>query len=826
MSLKKHLHEIRKRLPLPKLEIIFYTILVMIGIVAGIVIAQITITFRELSDIKPLESYSTYAVPTKVYDVNGKLIAEFYREKREIISYKDMPQSLIYAIVAIEDNKFFQHRGFNLFAMIRGALIDPLLGKRARGGSTLTQQLAKRLYTSGERSIFRKIVELWYAMQIEKKYSKEEILEMYFNQVYLGHGCYGIEAAAQFYFGKRAKDLTLAESAMLAGMVQMPEGYSLLLNPERAKRRHKQVLDAMVSLKYITRPQADEAYEDFWDNLHAYVKAESVIVQRTSQAYAPYFVEYIRQILEEKFGKDRLYTAGYSVYTTLDLDKQILAEKYVKAAVSNEQMIYDAYNRSMKRALQENYADIVDALGLYLGISSVYVGFSKIQDSLDEAIRDYEDVLYLVSYGLGAEKVNLVLRDRLNPNRIKSARQDQVEGALISINPATGYIEAMVGGKDFSSYNQFNRAMQARRQMGSLFKPVYYAVAIEKKIITPASVFDDAPKVFQDGAGNPWIPRNYEGTFRGEIRVRTALQYSVNLVAIQIWQKMMQTVGYEATASMIAGLLGTTVEDVKKNVMPSLAFALGVGTFTPFQVAQAFSTIANNGEWVKPLAIRQVKDRYGRVVADFEMERDLNKSNRQQVLSEGAAYIMQDMLSTVLYRGTGAGAATAAGFNYPAGGKTGTTPNWKDAWFAGFTKNLATVVWVGFDDYRKALGRHRAAAVVAAPIWMNYMRDVSKMNPPPNFTQPGETVRVGVCAETGLLPTVYCPDVIEEIFLRSTVPSRTCDKHTSDSYERQNKEMEILTNKVDYQFDFGGENSQENWNLDSGQESINLNLGL
>ncbi len=823
MSVKKHLHNLRKKLPLSKLEVVFYTLLVLVGIVAGIVIAQITITFHELSDIKPLESYSTYAVPTKVYDVNGKLIAEFYREKREIISYKDMPQSLIQAIVAIEDNKFFEHRGFNLFAMIRGALIDPLFGKRARGGSTLTQQLAKRLYTSGERNIFRKLVELWYALQIEKKYSKEEILEMYFNQIYLGHGCYGIEAAAQFYFGKHAKDLSLAESAMLAGMAQSPEGYSLLLRPERAKKRHKQVLDAMVSLKYITRAQAEEAYDDFWNNLNVYVKAESVIVQRSGSSYAPYFVEYIRQMLEERFGKEQLYTAGYSVYTTLDLDKQLLAEKYVKAAVSNEQMIYDAYNRSMRRVLQENYADIVDALGLYLGIPQVYVGFSKVEDTLDEALRDYEDALYLVSYGVGLEKVNLFLRDRLNPNRIKTARKDQVEGALISINPATGYIEAMVGGKDFSSFNQFNRAVQARRQMGSLFKPVYYAVAVEKKLITPASVFDDAPKVFQDGAGNPWIPRNYEGTFRGEIRVRTALQYSVNLVAIQIWQKLMQTVGYEATASMIAGLLGTSIDDVKKNIMPSLAFALGVGTFTPFQVAQAFGTIANNGEWVKPLAIRQVKDRYGRVVADFELERDLNKTNRQQILSEGAAYIMQDMLSTVLYRGTGAGAATAAGFNYPAGGKTGTTPNWKDAWFAGFTKNLATVVWVGFDDYRKALGRHRAAAVVAAPIWMNYMRDVSRMNPPSGFSQPGDVVRVGVCAETGLLPTVYCPDVVEEIFLRSTVPSRTCDKHTSDSYERQRQEIEILTNNIDYQFDFG--QPQDNWNLDNGG-TVNLDLGL
>jgi penicillin-binding protein 1A len=823
MSFRRHLHQWRKKLPLPKLETVFYTLLVLIGIVSGIVIAQITITFHELSDIKPLESYSTYAIPTKVYDRNGKLIAEFYREKREIISYKDMPQTLIQAIVAIEDNKFFEHKGFNLFAMIRGALIDPLLGKRARGGSTITQQLAKRLYTSGERSIFRKIVELWYAMQIEKKYSKEEILEMYFNEVYLGHGCYGVETASQFYFGKHAKDLSLAESAMLAGMVQMPEGYSLLLRPEQARKRHRQVLNAMVEMKFITKSQADEAYEDFWNNLHLYVKADSVIVQRSSGAYAPYFVEYVRQILEDRFGKENLYTAGYSVYTTLDLDKQILAEKYVKAAVSNEQFIYDAYNQSMRRALQENYADIVDALGLYLGLPQVYVGFAKIQDSLDAALRDYEDVLYLVSYGLGAEQVNLLLRDRLNPNRIQTARQDQVEGALVSIEPSTGYIEAMVGGKDFSSYNQFNRAVQARRQMGSLFKPVYYAVAIEKKIITPASVFDDAPKVFQDGAGNPWIPRNYEGTFRGEIRVRTALQYSVNLVAIQIWQKLMQTVGYEATANMIAGLLGTTVNDVRKNVQPSLAFALGVGTFTPIQVAQGFATIANNGEWVRPLAIRQVKDRYGRVVADFEMERDLNKSNRQQILSEGAAYIMQDMLSTVLYHGTGAGAATAAGFNYPAGGKTGTTPNWKDAWFAGFTKNLATVVWVGFDDYRKALGRHRAAAVVAAPIWMNYMRDVSQKNPPLGFSQPSDVVRVGVCADTGLLPTPYCPDVIGELFLRTTVPSRTCDKHTSEASVQQQEEIHLLTNQVpsNFNFDNGG-----NWNLDGNPNTLNLDKGL
>jgi penicillin-binding protein 1A len=797
MTIRKVLHDIRSLVPISVVQKIFFGLLVVIGFLTGIFISQIVITFSDLKDISPLENYSRFSVPTKVYDSKGNLITEFFREKRELISFKDLPDDLVKAIISIEDNEFYHHSGFNPVSVFKGVFIDPLFGKRARGGSTLTQQLAKSLFTSGERSLFRKMIELWYAFQIEKKYSKEEILELYFNQVYFGHGCYGVQSAARYFFDKDVSDLNLAEASLLAGIVNAPEAFSPIFHPYRAQARHHQVLLAMVKQGYISRETAEDAYNWFWENYSSIIRAKDITAQRTDKNWAPYFTEWVRMQLVDKYGEDKLYSGGYQIYTSLDLDKQKAAQNEMMSAISNEQDNYDHETRGSANYYKEQYEDIIDMMGLYLGMDSLNIGYSRVRDRLDELLKRVDDPVYLTSFAFGLDGVNKKIRNRYFLNQLVKNSSDQVEGSLISINPQNGYIEAMVGGRSFNYANQYNRAIMARRQTGSLFKPFYYAMAIEKKLITPATVFDDKPMIYEDEAKNLWTPRNYDGKFMGPIRVRQALQNSINIVAIQIWDSLLKTFGYNNVIAFMADMFSISTDEAKKRVEDKLAYALGVGTFTPYELAYALTTFANGGTVMKPISILRVKDRYSRVVDDFEVVRDQDKNSRRQVLSPGAAYLMQSMMNTVLYNGTGADAAKETGFSLDAGGKTGTTPNWKDAWFGGFTRNLVTVVWFGFDDANKSLGKGRTGAVVAAVPWMRYMLEASKNLPNLPFPMPADVTEATVCARTGLLASPFCPNVTSEYFIRNTVPSKICDLHTTDNQGFDSDiQLQHITNQI------------------------------
>ncbi|OHD59301.1 MAG: hypothetical protein A2014_10160 [Spirochaetes bacterium GWF1_49_6] len=793
MGIKSFLYNTRKNVPVKRMQKIFFALLVMIGIVSGYFIAQIIISFEELSDIRPLETYSMYSVPTKVYDIKGRLITEFFYQKRELVSYNQLPEQLIQALIATEDQEFYNHHGFNPWAMFKGVFINPFIGKDIAGGSGITQQLAKVLFTEGEKTVFRKLIELWYAVQIEKKYSKEEILELYFNQMYFGHGCYGIEAAALFFFQKSVSDLNLAEASFLVGLVQAPSRYSPIFQPYLSQKRHWTVLVSMVSMGFITQDEAQNSFENFWENYTTSFKTVGVNASQNESNVAPFFSEYVRKILIEKYGEEEVYTGGLQVYTTLDLDKQVAANEELKKGLDKAQATFDSEFKQAQNAVKKNNEDLVDMLSLVFGIDSITLGEKKSKMKLDGLIHDFDDVVYLSSYMFGLDQVNIKMKQRNMLSSLVNKNQDQIEGALISINPKNGYIEAMVGGKEFNYGNQFNRAVQAYRQMGSSFKPIYYAVAIDARLITPATVFQDMPIYYENQYGQKWIPRNYSGNFKGAIRVRTALQFSVNIVAVQVWDLIQKQIGYGAMVHKIGLFFGLDSDQIQERVKPDMAFSLGVGIFSPLEVCRAFATFANNGQQVLPIAILKVKDRYGRIKDDFESQRDLTVE-AEQVISPGAACLMQDLLMTVLFNGTGAEAVAQTGFyGIPAGGKTGTTANWKDAWFAGFTPNLATVVWMGFDDSTKSLGRHQMGGKLAAPIWMNYMKKAMKYSKIESFAKAGG-VQASICADTGLLPTPYCPNVIVENFLAGTVPSQSCTIHTSEDYKLQHEiGMETLS---------------------------------
>lgn len=834
MTIKRAVHQVRKKLPISRLQKIFFGILILIGALTGLFIAQVHIAFSRLKDIKPLETYSGYAVPTRVYDINGQLITEFFKEKREIVAYEDLPPYLIQALVATEDRVFYSHRGFNPWAIFKGVFIDPLLGRGVRGGSTITQQLAKGLFTESEKTIFRKVVELWYAFQIEKKYSKEEILELYFNQFEFGHGTHGVEIASMFYFNKHAKDLNLAEASLLVGLVNAPNKFSPIRHPYRAQNRHKIVLGSMVSMGYITKEQSDLAFEDFWGNYSETFKNKSVSANRTIDNPAPYFTEYVRGILLDKYGEEMLYNGGLQIYTTLDLRKQDAANKVMKESILMEQENYDKEFRKYQKIFTSQNEDLVDMLSLVLGLDNIPIGPHKTRNNIEELSREYDDLLYLSSFMMGLDDVNeKVFETRYNLANIVSRKKNQVEGALITLNPKNGYIQAMVGGREFSYANQFNRAVLAKRQMGSSFKAIYYGIAVDNRLITAGDVFSDSPIVYYNEAGSEWTPRNYSGTFEGDQRIRQALQKSINVISVQVWDILRRRLGYTRMSKTLAKFFNLSIKEMQTRVQPQMAFSLGVGVFSPLEVAQAFGVYANMGRMVQALGILRVTDRFGKVIDDFEFQRELNKSSDDFVISPQAAFIMSDVLKSVLYHGTGANAISRYGFYYPAGGKTGTTSNWKDAWFAGFTENMVTVLWIGFDDASKSLGRHRSAQTIAAPPWVKYMKAACLVDPPGNFYNPGGIVTKEICARTGLLPTPYTPNTVLEYYLPGTTP-KTLSPISNDTeipgvhYDKLS-DVDILNN----QGDNSGLDSQDPFDSidadDAGLgdlDSINLNSDL
>lgn len=834
MKVTKFIYSLRKHFPLQRIQHLFFALLLIGIILTGLISGIILVTFHQLKDIKPLETYSQYSVPTKIFDIHGKLITEFFQEKREIVPFQDLPDSLINAIVATEDRSFFKHRGFNLMAIIKGAFIEPILGKSQRGGSTLTQQLAKILFTGQQHSITRKLIELWYAIQIETKYSKQEILELYFNLHYFGHGCYGIQSASKYFFKKNANDLNVAEASFLAGLLQAPSRYSPIYHPYLAQKRHRIVLYSMVKAGYLTSEEAERYFDNFWGNYSTSFKAQGISASRGKANPAPYFTAYIRKKLLKKYGKEKLYSGGLQIYTTLDLDKQLVAHRVMTNAIAQEQKHYDLSVKENTQRFRRKFEDIVDLLSLSFGLDKIKVGEYRVRNKLEKTISKYDYPLYLVSFLLGQDQLNRQLKSRFILSKLVKEKKDQVEGALISINPTNGYIEAMVGGKDFNYANQYNRATLAKRPPGSSFKPLYYSLALDRKIVTPATLFEDAPLVYQDAAGNLWSPRNYSGHYRGPVRVRIGLQYSINVIAVQIWDLLLKKIGYTQVAEGISKFTGISVEEAKNRIKPLLAYALGIGVFTPIEVARAWTTFANQGVPQDPIAILKVKDRYGRVIDDFGLKKSQELDEKRRVISKKTAFIMQTILADVLYKGTGHYASKLTGFDLPAGGKTGTTSNWSDAWFAGFTRDMVTVVWFGFDDARKSLGIHRSAAVVAAPPWMRYMEEVHKGKTVQPFVKPRGVIETEICSESGLIPTAFCPDPIKEYFLPGTVPIKSCNIHTSkqeltpdavniNSLSNLNIDLNQNTDTVNPESDLNNQESDTNNNEDQ-LNDVNLNL--
>ena len=694
-----------------------YLIIVFTVLVAGS--AMLGYLLAETAAVKQSEQFTAFNpdLPTRILDIRGDLITEFSsNEKREIIKFEQIPPALINALLVREDRSFYRHRGFTLKAIFR-AVIGKLTHRTLGGGSTITQQIAGLLYCDRtDMSISRKIKELWWAIQMERRYSKDEILELYLNKVYFGGGTYGVSAACRFYFGHSVAEITPAEAAILVIQLSSPAKYNPFEYPNVVQERQSYVLDEMVRLGYLTKEERDESYDEYWAHFDYTRTASSAWFNREDKAR--WFSEYVRRQLETMmYGTMDFYSDGYIVHTTCDLRHQAAAEKemgdYIRIANTRVKN-----TRSHRFAQSELYSNITALVSLAFNIPALHIDSERVQaKTLSYYRSDLNPIVDMAAMLFGLNNLKITGTKSTAKVQDELARKT-VEGTLICLENNTGYITALVGGSRFDESNQMIRATQGRVQPGSSFKPLLYSAAFDTKLITPATVLEDTPQVFQNQSGVPYIPNNYAGHWQGTVLAWRALARSLNIPAI----KVLDTIGFDAAITRSAALLGITDQDEIDRTFPRVyPLALGVISVAPIQMAKAFAIFGNQGRRVDPIAIRTVENRNGTIVMDPERDLRLEQRRRgtaMQVISPQNAYLMTSVLQKTITAGT---LMTASGsgskfrfkdkksgkyFSMPIAGKTGTTQNWSDAWAIGYSPYYTAAVWFGYDKGGQSLGQY------------------------------------------------------------------------------------------------------------------------
>ena len=690
------------------------TILAVTGML--VIFVYIFYLAQDLPSLDQLENYDPDLV-TRIYSADGEILDELYLEKRIFISIDKIPNNMKNALIASEDRRFYDHWGISMRDVFRAVVINLISFSYEQGFSSLTQQVARTLYdTIGfKKTIVRKIKEIITAIQIERTYTKNEIMEMYLNNVHFGHGTYGVQAAAKRYFGKSASALTLGESAMLVGILPAPARYSPVRHTERAHYKRNVVLRVMRDQRFITK--------DIYSEARA-IEVEKVI-EFQAKGTAPYFTEYIRRLMEKE--DDHLgvniYRDGLKIYTTLDTRLQDIAEASLMKSIKSNQ---DKLNKRLFND-DEEFSQLA-----YLGIYP--------EDTVKMMMRG-DSILYED------------LRNKL-----------LVQGAFVVLDPTTGAILAMVGGRP-DYHDQYNRAVQAKRQPGSVFKPFVYTTAIDNGYPVTKQLLNQ-PLVLRvlssEGEWEKWMPRNYDGTTSGLTTLREGIRKSVNLVAVRVVKELVPATEVKATAERMG---------LRTNIRAVDAIALGTSEVYLLDVVNAYSAFANKGVLNQPFGISKIEDRYGNLIKEYF-------PIREEVLREESAYLMTSLLQTVMDAGTGGSARWRHNFYHPAGGKTGTTQNWTDAWFVGFSKQLAAGVWVGVDDPRVSLGEGQDGSRVALPAWAQFMtaaHDTLGLKRE-KFERPDGVIHVEICTLTKDKPTNLCP-LESEIFIKGTEPSQLCKVH-------------------------------------------------
>lgn len=747
-------------------------------------------------DIEAIELYQP-TIPTKIYDIKGEVISEFFTEQRALVNYKDLPPHLIEAIISMEDNNFMKHAGIDIIGIFRGTIGNMLLGRRPRGASTLTQQVARGIVLkSRERTITRKLREIWVTFQIEKRLTKEEIVTLYFNQIFFGHSVYGVQAASRFYFNKDVQDLNLAECAMLATLPPSPNTYSPINNPNISMQRHKVVLKRMNDMKFITQAEGDIAYKEFWESYTGKIGRRGTTAYSASMDRAPYVTEYVRRILVERYDEKTLKEEGLKIYTTIDIEKQEAAQKLLTEALRNYNIKYEGGSLDISSVYDRTLLNKLEMLSLIVALPED-LAYNKFNIAVRDALnKNVSSPLALLSDMFGMENVNDVIMEVMKADEAELSRQ--IEGALVSINPKNGYIVSMVGGSGFTPRNQLNRVTQARRQAGSAFKPFVYAASMDITNYSPSTIVSDAPIGFVFEDGNSWIPKNYSANFKGDVSLRYALAVSLNIATINV----LNYVGVTNAIKYMEPIFKADNDEKKSKRMfnADLTLSLGTGLFTPLELTTGFAAIANEGKEVEPILIRYVTDRHDVMIDNFE--EDLKKEieergGAKQVMSQEVAYLISDILSGVLRGGTATSAMYEAKFTRMGAGKTGTSNDWKDAWFVGYTPELATGIWIGFDSFKYSLGNNQVGGRIAAPIWGKYMVEALKTIKPTWYKKPNNIVNINICAISGKLPSASCYSIKSELFIRDKIPNEICN--VCANYLQDSSELDsIIDSFLDY----------------------------
>ena len=705
---------------------LIFGLLVLTSAAFGALAGLLFVYSTELPQVDELDRYRPSSI-TELYDDQGHVIGTFALQRRVIASYNDFPKVLHDAVVSTEDKDFEKHWGVNFYRVVGAAWRDLVLGARAQGASTLTMQLARNLFLTPERTYRRKLQEMMLSLQIERRFTKPQIFAMYANQIFLGHGVYGFEAGSEFYFGKKAKDLTLEEAALLAGIPKAPNYYSPINNPERALKRRNLVINNLLEDGKITAEEATRA-----KNTRLRLN-----VQWDTNSLAPYFVEELRQSLEKKYGSDKVHEGGLRVYTTLDMQLQKTANQALLDGLAAYERRH-GWKGHLRNVLAgglslDGYRDpdwqepleagsYVHALVRSVSSTNAILKFGKYMASIGSSemawTGKHSPRELLADGDLVYVKVQSLAPD--GTAKVSLEQDSGTQGALIALDNSTGDIKAMVGGRDFDE-SKFNRATQALRQVGSAFKPYVYTTAVEKGA-SPDDVILDAPVTFMTASG-PYSPHNYDGKYEGTITLRRAISQSRNIPAL----KLADRVGINAVIET-ARRFGIT------SPLPAyLPVAIGAAEVTLIEETAAFTTFPNDGVRVVPRYVRRVTDYQGQILEeDYPEVRD--------VTTPQTARVMTSLLQQVVQNGT---AFAAASLKHSLGGKTGTTNDFTDAWFVGFSPSITCGVWVGFDE-KKTLGNKETGARAALPIWMDFMRVALVGRDDENFTPPQPVAHAAV----------------------------------------------------------------------------------
>jgi penicillin-binding protein 1A len=771
----------------------FYVIYVFIFSALLLLLSGALLLFyysHRLPDFAPLKERNLN-VHSTVYSEEDEVVGKFLLDNRIPIPYERIPKQLVNAFVAAEDSEFFQHKGVDFKGILRAMFKNILAGRIVQGGSTITQQVTKTFFLTPKRSWLRKLKEVAYAFGLERDFTKEEILTLYLNNIYLGNGAYGVEAAAESYFNKRTEGLNLAEMAMMAGLVKAPSRYSPVNNLKKAKDRQAYVLTRMTDLGFISQEEKTKA-------LRTPLK-----IQSRESAYfskAPYFTEFIRHQVEKKYGKEKLYQEGLRIYTTLDLSLQAEAQRSVEMGL-RELDKRQGFRGPLNSLSQKEMKELLNKKKTTLNPLPQNEIFEGVILSKDDSKKAYivwiEDRRGILPFSEMSWALHIKPTPKYKPEKVKtpgdllhagdmvhvrvkeSFKKDQapvlsleqeplVQGALLCLDPKTGHVRAMVGGRDFSE-SQFNRALNSRRQPGSAFKPLIYASALEKGY-TPSTILMDSPVEYSDpDGGTYWAPKNYDKEFKGPITFRNALAHSRNVVTV----KILEDIGVAHAIKFIRKL------GVESPVKRDLSIALGTSGVSMVEMTSAFAVFANGGERVKPIFIKKIVTMQGEVLEENNPYVDIEEKEeeeevpqvhspvlKERVISSQNAFIMTHLLEGVVQHGTGQRAKV---LGKPIAGKTGTSSDYSDAWFVGYTPSLLTGVWVGFDD-KTSLGQNETGARAALPIWVSFMKRGLKNSPLETFRPPQGITLVRVNIETGLPSDRDSAETIMEAFIDGSIP--------------------------------------------------------